>query len=143
MAKLLGLSLLFALLYTVCQASPFSKHQMETRKNESYELTTSVTWYQPPLYFTGQYETMSTTCGLAVSSGNMTHGGCTELFTDAMGIEQHPKRDCVFKMWTDTTTCAGSQSTEIVVPKGSGSTCINTGVLDGGKFTTASGKWSC
>lgn len=143
MAKALSLAILSTLLSTVCHASPISQSSKEARANPSHS-TTSVTWYQSPLYFAGKSETMDTSCGFAVSSGTMKHEVCTKLYTLAMGVQQSPHKDCKFKMWTGSTTCEGSDKwTEIVVPKGNGTTCMDTGVLDGGKFTKASGIWSC
>jgi len=107
--------------------------------------STSVAWYQGSMSFTGQSSNQNTACGqIEVSSGSMATSTCTNLYTAGMGIPQRSDRTCVFKLWEGDSTCASNSSwTEIVIPKGSETTCINTGVLDGGVHYKASGIYTC
>lgn len=122
-------------------ASPIAARQASC----GFTPSASVDWYQGSLSFGGTYAQTNSTCGsVKVSSGTLTPGTCTELYTYGMGIHQSPYRSCTFKLWTGTSTCNGGKaSTEISVPQGSGTTCINTGDLDGGKFYPASGIYTC
>jgi len=101
--------------------------------------------YKRQLSFGGTFAQTDSTCGsVKVSSGTLTLNTCTELYTYGMGIHQSQYRSCTLKLWKDAKTCGDDgSSTQIVVPQGNGTTCINTGDLDGGKFFSAFGILNC
>ncbi|TKX18240.1 hypothetical protein C1H76_9714 [Elsinoe australis] len=108
-------------------------------------LTAAVDYYQGLLIFQGDYLTSTSgSCGTKVAGGNMTASACNNFKTYGIGIHQKADRSCKLKLWKDVTTCDGDgQWIEIVIPKGKETTCIRTGVLDGGRFYRASGVYSC
>lgn len=117
-------------------ATPLSRRQSGVSYNETN--TATVTWYQPPLQFG------PTACGMSVGSMTMTSGICMDLYTDALGVAQHSNQDCMFTMWPDVTDCTGDRGwTEYMIERGNGTVCVETGVLDGGTWTHASGIYSC
>lgn len=107
--------------------------------------TTPVDWYQGVVTFSGTSAVIdaSGSCGTKVSSGTMTAGGCQKLFTYAFGLHHNPDQACNYRLWTGKTDCSGDDYTDIPIPAGSDVTCINDGVLDGGRFYLASGIYSC
>ncbi|PNS16434.1 hypothetical protein CAC42_168 [Sphaceloma murrayae] len=107
--------------------------------------TVAVDWYQGPLTFPDDYLTSTTgSCGTKVASGTLTAGACNNFKVLGLGIQQNPHQDCKVKLWKDVTTCDGDgQWIEVVIPQGSETTCLRTGVLDGGRFYKASGVYSC
>lgn len=107
--------------------------------------TAPVDWYQGVVTFPGTSAVISTSgsCGTKVSSGTMTAGGCQKLFTYAFGLHHNPEQTCNYRLWKGNTACSGTDYTDIPIPAGSDVTCINDGVLDGGKFYLASGIYSC
>ncbi|GAM82283.1 hypothetical protein ANO11243_002620 [Dothideomycetidae sp. 11243] len=108
-------------------------------------LTTSVTYSQAPLAFSGtSFNSTSSSCGTDVAAGNLTAGTCADLLTLAIGIGQKQDRQCSFTLWTGSHTCNGTTApTKIVIPQGEDSTCVFTGVYDGGKYFIASGMYWC
>ncbi|KAF2220488.1 hypothetical protein BDZ85DRAFT_251816 [Elsinoe ampelina] len=107
--------------------------------------TAAVDWYQGQLSFEGDYlSTTAGSCGIKVASGSLTGDVCNNFKVLGLGIHQRADKTCKLKMWKDVTTCDGDGSwIEIVIPKGNQTTCIRTGVLDGGRFYKASGVYSC
>ena len=100
---------------------------------------------QGTMNFNGQSANMASSCGMVnVASGSLNEDSCTNLYTLGMGVPQRSDKQCTFKMWTGVSTCDGDGSVaEIVIPQGNATTCINTGVEDGGKWYKASGIYSC
>lgn len=80
---------------------------------------------------------------------------CTPLKHSAVSIGQIANGSCTFTLFAGSNTCdvLGRGSTgeykyrynrhEVVIPNGDQETCIGTGVVDGGRFSTASGIWAC
>ena len=140
-SRMVHVSGIFMFIATIAIASA-----LPTNETSGLEiLVAPVQWYQGSLNFQDRNETTDGSCGSTqVSSGYLTGEQCTNLHTIGMGIQQDAVRDCVFKFWSGSTACgADSSAVEIAVPRGSGITCINTGVLDGGKWYRASGIYSC
>jgi len=104
-----------------------------------------------PLYPTNisvvfyQGGTTSNACSnVAVTSGYYNESECYNIEVDGLSISQVPGVDCTFTLYTGSSTCdAPSTSSTTSIPAGNGTTCIDTGVLDGGDFTKASGVWAC
>ncbi|KAF7192909.1 hypothetical protein HII31_05720 [Pseudocercospora fuligena] len=77
---------------------------------------------------------------------------CTPLKHSGVAIAQTVNGSCTFTLFSDTDSCSllgqgatgetgfGYNKHVITIPNGDGSTCIATGVRDGGK---ASGVWAC
>ena len=107
--------------------------------------TAVVDRYQGMLSFEGDYLTSTDgSCGIKVASGSLTGDVCSNFKVLGLGIRQQPDKACKLKMWKDVTTCGGDGAwIEVVIPKGNETTCIRTGVLDGGRFYKASGVYSC
>ncbi|KAF2157250.1 hypothetical protein K461DRAFT_289585 [Myriangium duriaei CBS 260.36] len=117
----------------------------ETHKKVTEPQTTPADFFQGPLVFSGlSLNSTEGSCGTKVASGTITEGACNDLHTLSIGIHQRADKQCTFTMWTGTHTCDGAgKSEEIIIPSGTDSTCINTGVLDGGKWYVASGIYKC
>ncbi|KXL44979.1 hypothetical protein M433DRAFT_9004 [Acidomyces richmondensis BFW] len=104
-----------------------------------------------PLYPTNisvvfyQGGTSSNACdNVAVASGYYNESQCYAIDVDGLSISQVPGVDCTFTIYTGSSTCdAPSTSSTTSIPAGNGTTCIDTGVLDGGELTKASGVWAC
>lgn len=80
---------------------------------------------------------------------------CTVLKHSEIAIAQTNNGSCAFNLYSDTDSCSvlgqgesgdsqyGYNKHVIEIPNGDESTCIGTGVYDGGRFTKASGVWVC
>lgn len=95
--------------------------------------STSVTYYQGTV--------TPSSCGIAVSSGNLTRGTCYRMYTNSIGVKQVAGHGCEFRLWEGEGCKGGYKKCE--VQKGNGSTCVDVGVLDGGRYDVVSGMWSC
>lgn len=88
-------------------------------------------------------------CGMSVGSGTIQQGTCIDLYTAAIGLQQTEAGSCSFTLYPDVNGCdPGPNGTTdskrvVAIPNGEGTTCVGTGVLDGGKFYKASGIWVC
>lgn len=89
----------------------------------------AVTWYQAPLSF-NEPSSVDTTCGFAVSTGQLNTTQCYILHTYALGLQQNDQHECTLKVWDDTSDCSGNGSwTMHAIPSGTGTSCVETGVL--------------
>ncbi|KAG9661128.1 hypothetical protein KCU95_g12066, partial [Aureobasidium melanogenum] len=103
----------------------------------------AVTWYQAPLDFSESMST-DTTCGWAVSTGQLNTTQCYVLHTYALGLQQSEQHDCTLKVWDNVSDCSGNGSwTMHAIPSGRGTSCVETGVLDGGNFQHKSCVLTC
>jgi hypothetical protein len=81
-----------------------------------------------------------------IGQGNLTAGECKNLFNSAFSIPYDANFACTFTLWQGSTSCGQGSTGKVVtkIPKGtSGSACIDTGVVDGGKWYHGSGIWKC
>ncbi|KAK5119861.1 hypothetical protein LTR85_007187 [Meristemomyces frigidus] len=93
-----------------------------------------------------QGSTASDICSMSVGTGTLAAEVCTPLEWSGIGIAQSPNNSCSFTLFTGTTSCDSNATTEktgYAVPRGEGVTCVDVGVLDGGRYQKASGVWSC
>lgn len=122
-------------------AMPTKEHHKKVTESQ----TTPADYFQGPLVFSGQsLNSTDGSCGTKVASGTITEGACNDLHTLSVGIHQRADKQCTFVMWTGSHTCNGTSQPEVIdIPAGTESTCINTGVLDGGKWYVASGIYKC
>lgn len=129
----------FALAATFTSAMPVDSAVSDT------PATTPVDWYQGSVTFSGTSAVIdaSGTCATKVSSGTMTADGCHQLYTYAFGVHHNPDQACNYRLWKGKTDCSGDDYTDIPIPADSDVTCINDGVLDGGRFYLASGMYTC
>jgi hypothetical protein len=106
---------------------------------------------KPPTNTTITYYTGGSTnhCGdgaYNIGSGTLIAGECKNLVNSALSIPYDVNFACTFTLFQGSTTCgAGATGTVVTkIPKGAkGSACIDTGVLDGGKYYHGSGIWKC
>lgn len=88
-------------------------------------------------------------CGVVVGQGTIQQGTCTTLLTAAVGLQQTDAGSCSFTLFTGSPGCdPGPDGTKAVkrvvaIPNGVGTTCVGTGVLDGGMNQHSSGIWVC
>ena len=87
----------------------------------------------------------SGTCGIPVSSGNITSGVCNTAYTYALSVQPISDRDCVYMLWKGSSSCDGGDAEEskTFLPAGGHPVCVTTGVYDGGEFIHASGRLDC
>lgn len=89
------------------------------------------------------------TCGVSVGQGTIQEGACQVLRTAGVGFQQTSFGSCSFTLFSGSTSCdpgpdnAAAVKKVVAIPNGDGITCVGTGVLDGGKFSKASGSWVC
>lgn len=103
----------------------------------------AATWYQAPLWFSTSAST-NASCGWTISSGILNTTQCYVLYTDALGLQQDEHHECMLKVWDGVSDCSGNDSwTSYAVPSGKDKTCVETGVLDGGKFQHKSCVLTC
>jgi hypothetical protein len=103
----------------------------------------AVTWYQAPLAFTEAIST-DTTCGWAVSTGQLKTTQCYVLHTYALGLQQNEHHACALKVWNSVSDCSGNGTwTMHAIPSGNDTSCVETGVLDGGNFQHKSCVLTC
>ncbi|KKY33152.1 hypothetical protein UCDDA912_g06886 [Diaporthe ampelina] len=133
----------FSTVLNLAVAATFSS-AMPVDSSVSDTPTAPVDWYQGVATFTGTSAVIdaSGSCATKVSSGTMTAGGCQKLSTYAFGLH-HTDRACNYRLWTGNDDCSGDDYTDIPIPADSNVTCVNDGVLDGGRFYHASGIYSC
>ncbi|KAK7700622.1 hypothetical protein SLS64_010766 [Diaporthe eres] len=135
----------FSTILNLAVAASFSSAMpVDSATSDDPAATAPVDWYQGVVTFSGTSADIdaSGSCGTKVSSGTLTAGGCQKLFTYAFGIH-HTDKTCNYRLWKGKTDCSGDAYTDIPIPAGSDVTCINDGVLDGGRFYLASGIYSC
>ncbi|KEQ96086.1 hypothetical protein AUEXF2481DRAFT_39175 [Aureobasidium subglaciale EXF-2481] len=102
-----------------------------------------VTWYQAPLAFSESLST-DTTCGWAVSTGQLNTTRCYVLRTYALGLQQDAQHECNLKVWNTVSDCSGDGGwTMHAIPSGRSMSCVETGVLDGGNFQHKSAMLTC
>lgn len=103
----------------------------------------AVTWYQAPLAFSTAIST-DTTCGWAVSTGQLNTTRCYVLHTYALGLQQNEQHNCSLKVWDGVSDCSGNGTwTAYAIPSGRGTSCVETGILDGGNFQRKSCVLTC
>jgi hypothetical protein len=81
-----------------------------------------------------------------IGSGTLVAGECKNLVNSALSIPYDATFACTFTLWQGSTSCgAGATGTVVTqIPKGvNASACIDTGVVDGGKWYHGSGIWKC
>ncbi|SMQ53299.1 unnamed protein product [Zymoseptoria tritici ST99CH_1A5] len=88
-------------------------------------------------------------CGMEVSRDIIQGGVCRRLRTAGVGVRQQERGTCVFAIWRGSAVCDEgwdgllAEKTTVVIPRGNGTICVVTGVLDGGRDVEASGLWVC
>lgn len=128
---------MFALMAVICSI-PLASALPWPIRDVGAPSTAQVVWYQATAM------TTDTTCGYKVSEGSLEAEKCYTLRTAALGIQQHEKASCVFKVWEGVSDCSGLGSwTETIIPAGNATTCIYANVLDGGAFQHKSGRYRC
>lgn len=139
--KMVNISLLAILtMSSLVHALPSRLTNKPTYPTSSLPNSTTITYYQGPA------DLASNGCGmLEVAKGPMLRNKCAALGEPSMSIARASNADCVFWVWYGTTDCSTGAAgwTETEVARGNGSVCVDSGVLDGGKFETASGMWMC
>lgn len=114
--------------------------------------TTTVTFYQGVTSTSssaGDTNNNGTVCGeQAVSTGNLTASYCITFHTYSAAIASVPEVDCVFALYKGSAKCMAGDGVDVSyvpIPRGNGSACVVSGVLDGGmsQWTMASGVWVC
>lgn len=136
----------FSTVLNLAVAATFSSAMpVDSAVSDAQAAITAADWYQGVVTFSGTSAVInaSGSCGTKVSSGTITAGGCQKLFTYAFGIHHNPDQVCNYRLWKAKTDCSGDDYTDIPIPADSDVTCINDGVLDGGRFYLASGIYSC
>lgn len=159
MLQTLTLSLL-ALAY---HASALALPQITTGNGPLFPSNTTVTYFQGTALAPGSIARDLTSntiisplldrdigaCGVSVGHGTIQQGTCNVLLTAAIGLQQTEYGSCSFTLFSGSPSCdPGPNGTNAVtrvvaIPNGEGTTCVGTGVLDGGKFQKASGSWVC
>ncbi|KAI3393151.1 hypothetical protein diail_4676 [Diaporthe ilicicola] len=136
----------FSTILNLAVAASFSSAiPVEMVDRDTTAATTQVDWYQGVATFSGTSAVISQseTCATKVSNGTMTADGCHKLSTYAFGLYHNADLSCNYRLWRGITDCSGTDYADIPIPSGSDVTCINDGVLDGGRFYLASGIYTC
>jgi hypothetical protein len=99
-------------------------------------------------YFVGQAGGAGSTdaqyCSMDVANGTLQQKVCNTFTTSSVGIAHVPGYDCSLTFFSNDAKCGGTNNQKVIaLPKGNGTTCVGTGVLDGGKYYHGSGIWSC
>ena len=135
-----AIAMLAAMLYAASTAYAHPQPALEDNRSPG---NLAVTWYQAPLAFSTSIST-DTTCGWAVSTGQLNTTRCYVLHTYALGLQQNEQHRCSLKVWDGVSDCSGNGTwTTYAIPNGKGTSCIQTGVLDGGNFQHKSCVLSC
>ena len=101
---------------------------------------TKVTYYQGSA---GNIATANpASCLMPVGSDTLQADRCYAILTTGLGVQQTINGICTYTLYRGSKSCDGDTTT-IVLPSGNGTTCIDTGVLDGGEYDLASGVWTC
>ncbi|CAC9888180.1 MAG: HCP-like protein [Aureobasidium pullulans] len=132
-----------AMLAAMLFASTAFAHPQPIVEHDLIPGNLGVTWYQAPLAFS---ESLSTdaTCGWAVSTGQLNTTKCYVLRTDALGLQQNEKHECALKVWDGVSDCSGEGTwTMHAIPSGKSTSCVETGILDGGMFQHKSCMLTC
>ncbi|CAD0113964.1 unnamed protein product [Aureobasidium uvarum] len=134
-----SIAILAAMLY----ASTAFCHPQPIIESSLSPANLAVTWYQAPLAFSESIST-ETTCGWAVSTGQLNITQCYTLHTYALGLQQDEQHSCALKVWDGVSDCSGNGSwTMHAIPSGRDTSCVKTGVLDGGNFQHKSCVLTC
>ncbi|KAL1862936.1 hypothetical protein Daus18300_008267 [Diaporthe australafricana] len=136
----------FSTVLNLAMAASFSSAiPVELVDSDAAVATAQVDWYQGVATFSGVSAVISPsgTCATKVSSGTITADGCKKLSTYAFGVHHNPDQACNYRLWTGVADCSGTDYTDISIPAGTDVTCINDGVLDGGRWYLASGIFTC
>ncbi|KAI4728780.1 hypothetical protein E4T49_03435 [Aureobasidium sp. EXF-10728] len=132
-----------AMLAAMLFASTGLSHPQPITKTSLSPANLAVTWYQAPLAFSESVST-DTTCGWAVSTAQLNTTQCYVLHTYALGLQQNEQHECALKVWDGVSDCSGNGSwTMHAIPSGRGTSCVETGVLDGGNFQHKSCVLTC
>ena len=105
--------------------------------------STTITFYQGITSTSSSNSTLSntnnnSTCGAtAVLTSDLAASYCITFHTYSAAIAAIPDVDCVFALYKGSAKCAGDpndgvQVTYVPVPRGNGTACVVSGVLDGG-----------
>jgi len=95
-------------------------------------------------YYTGSNP--SAVCVYEVGgTGTFQQGVCNTLTLSGYSIGQAPNNNCTLTLYSGSTSCDvdATEITAYTIPAGNGTTCVASGVPDGGKFYHASAVWSC
>ncbi|KAK2609708.1 hypothetical protein N8I77_003197 [Diaporthe amygdali] len=136
----------FSTILNLAVAASFSSAMpVSSADSDATAATAQVDWYQGVATFSGTSAVISAdgSCGTKVSSGTITAGGCQKLSTYAFGLHHNPDQACSYRLWKGVTDCSGTDYTDIPIPADSDVTCVNDGVLDGGRWYLASGIYTC
>lgn len=137
----------FTTVLSLAAAATFtSAMPVDSAASDTPAATAPVDWYQGVPTFSGTSAVIDAngSCATKVSSGTMTADGvCKKLSTYAFGLHHNPDKACNYRLWTGKSDCSGDAYTDIPIPAGSDVTCVNDGVLDGGRFYLASGIYTC
>ncbi|KAK4554915.1 hypothetical protein LTR86_008063 [Recurvomyces mirabilis] len=128
------------LLATLATASALALPSLpatSTPSRDQTNLTTQATYYQGG--------TPSAACGFAVSSGTLIPDTCHQALVYGIGVQQLEDRECTYTIYQGSKNCGDDATsvTNVTVPMGTDSTCVDAGVYDGGNFVHVSGVWSC
>jgi hypothetical protein len=84
-------------------------------------------------------------CNIEVTTGSISANICNSITVYGLGIGQTSGINCTFALHQGSSTCdsGSSKVSNIIIPAGTGYSCITAGVEDGGKYQKASGVWSC
>lgn len=136
----------FSTVLNLAVAATFSSAMpVNSADSDIQAATAPVDWYQGVLTFSGTSSVISPSgsCGTKVSNGTITAGACQKLLTYGFGLHHNADQACNYRLWKGRQDCSGDNYEDIPIPAGSDVTCINDGVLDGGRWYLASGIYSC
>jgi hypothetical protein len=134
---------IIAMMAAMLYASTAFAHPQPGTQDTLSPSNLAVTWYQAPLAFSKSIST-DTTCGWAVSTGQLKTTQCYVLHTYALGLQQNEQHACTLKVWDSVSDCSGNGTwTTHAIPSGRDTSCVETGVLDGGNFQHKSCVLTC
>ncbi|KXS95360.1 hypothetical protein AC578_8286 [Pseudocercospora eumusae] len=105
-----------------------------------YAQNTNITYYNGLSAAAGGQVGAVDDCGKPVGADVIKSLYCTPLKHSGIGIAQTVNGSCTFTLFSESDSCSGYHRHVISIPNGDESTCIATGVRDGGK---GSGVWAC
>jgi len=132
-----SLSTLLPILATASAFALPAVSPASTASQDQTNLTTQATYYQGG--------SPSAACGFAVSSGTLVPHTCYQALVYGIGVQQLEDHECTYKIYQGSKNCGDDATgvTNVTLPMGKDSTCVDAGVYDGGIFVHVSGMWSC
>ncbi|KAK3674667.1 hypothetical protein LTR78_005389 [Recurvomyces mirabilis] len=119
---------LLATLATASALAPPSLPPTSITSLDQTNLTTQATYYQGGA--------PSAACGLPVSSGVLVPNTCHQALVYGIGVQQLEDYKCTYTIYQGSKNCGDDATgvTNVTVPKGMDSTCVDAGVYDGGNL---------